>query len=259
MNPQASPVLDAAAKRELRSEGRAGQYLTFALAGEEYGVPILQVREIIEFTRVTPVPMTAPWILGIINLRGNVVPVVDLAGRFGLEGADLSKRACIVIVEVENQEGLTVVGVQVDAVREVADLGEEQVQAPPLFGSRVAQESLLGVGQTGDGFALLLDMNRVFPVAQLGDLDPLRETEASTPATRSVASPSSADPGSPDARIEPTAPIQPADTEAGKLAQDASAAEDAIEAPSERPAERPAEEDVEPAKPRRRRRRQATD
>ena len=143
------------------------QYLSFSLAGEEYAIGILRVREILEYDTVTTVPQTPPWIRGVINLRGSVVPVVDLAVKFGLPATPLTKRTCIVIVEVDLEGTQTVMGVMADAVSQVMDLAPQDIEAPPAFGTRVRVDYLRGMGKVGKKFVLLLDIDRVLSAAEL--------------------------------------------------------------------------------------------
>ena len=137
------------------------QYLTFELAGEQYAVGILRVKEIIEFTTLTTVPKTPAWVRGVINLRGQVVPVIDLAVKFGLPPTTVQKTTCIVILEVLLAGETTVMGVVADAVSQVIDLPAHEVEAPPAFGTQVEVDYLLGMGKLGNKFALILDIDRV--------------------------------------------------------------------------------------------------
>jgi purine-binding chemotaxis protein CheW len=137
------------------------QYLTFALAGEEFAIDILRVKEIIEYASPTKVPMTPASIRGVINVRGSVVPVVDLAVRFGLPPGEVTKRTCIIIVEVDLDGDNTMMGIVGDAVNEVTYLTADDIEPPPNFGTRVAVEFLVGFGKIGERFVLLLDVNRV--------------------------------------------------------------------------------------------------
>jgi purine-binding chemotaxis protein CheW len=137
------------------------QYLTYYLAGEEYAVGILRVKEIIEYDTLTKVPGTPPFIRGVINLRGSVVPVVDLAVKFGLPETPVTKRTCIVIVEVDVEDERTVMGVVADAVSQVVDLSSREIEAPPSFGTRVRMDYLQGMGKVDKKFILILDIDRV--------------------------------------------------------------------------------------------------
>ncbi|MFI5234400.1 MAG: chemotaxis protein CheW [Gemmatimonadales bacterium] len=137
------------------------QYLTFQVAEVEYALGILGVREIIEYDTLTRVPNAPTAVRGVINLRGSVVPVVDLAVKFGREECAVTKRTCIVIVECVLDEQPAVMGVLVDAVCQVMDLAPDDIEPPPAFGAGVRIEFLLGMGKTGRGFVLLLDMDRL--------------------------------------------------------------------------------------------------
>jgi purine-binding chemotaxis protein CheW len=136
------------------------QYLTFHLAGEEYAVGILAVKEIIPCGALTKVPQTPASICGVINLRGNVVPVVDLAVKFGLGASALTHRSCIVIVEVALDSEPTTMGILADSVSQVMDFSADDVVAPPVFGTRVNTSFLLGMGRSGSKFVLLLNIDR---------------------------------------------------------------------------------------------------
>lgn len=143
------------------------QYLTFFLADEEYAVNIQKVKEIIEYSSVTKVPKVPRWIRGVINLRGNVVPVVDLAVRFGLDERPTTKTTCIVIVEVQQDTETTVMGVIADAVNQVIELNPGDIEQPPAFGTRVRLEYLAGMGKLGKKFALILNIDHVLSAAEL--------------------------------------------------------------------------------------------
>lgn len=144
-----------------------GQYLTFFVAGEEYAVSILKVKEIIEYDTVTVVPNTAPWIRGVTNLRGNVVPVIDLAVKFGLPASQVSKFSCIVITEVSYDGEKLTMGVVADSVSQVVDFLENEIEAPPPFGTRLRIEFLLGMGSIGKKFCLILDIDKVLSADEL--------------------------------------------------------------------------------------------
>src|SRR5215471_14600845 len=137
------------------------QYLTFFLSGEEYAISILRVKEIIGYDTVTPIPKTPTWVRGVINLRGNVVPVVDLAVRFGLGEAPVTKTSCIIIVEWQQENRDTMMGVMADSVSQVMDISAEDVQPVPAFGTRIIVDYLHGMVQQGKKFALLLNIDRV--------------------------------------------------------------------------------------------------
>lgn len=143
------------------------QYLTFRIAGEEYAVGILRVKEIVEYGAVTKVPQTPPWIRGVINLRGSVVPVIDLAVKFGLESSPITKWACIIFIELELDSELVVMGVVADAVSQVVDLAAEDIEPPPAFGTNVRVDFLLGMGKLGKSFVLILDIDQVLSTSEL--------------------------------------------------------------------------------------------
>lgn len=148
----------------------SGQYLTFTLQQEVYGLDILRVREIIEYARPTSVPMMPAFVHGVINLRGNVVPVIDLAQRFGRPATSLHARTCVVILEVETAEGPVAIGVLVDAVNAVLDLDGEQIEPAPSFGTGLRQDFIRGMARTEAGFIILLDVARVLSVDDMSAL-----------------------------------------------------------------------------------------
>ena len=147
--------------------GDSTQYLGFYIAGEEFAIGILRVKEILEHGTITKVPTTPAWIRGVINLRGSVVPVVDLAVKFGLPGSPVTRTTCIVIVELELDGERTVMGVMTDAVTQVLELAPEAIEPPPPFGSRVRVDYLVGMGKLGEKFVLLLDVDRVLSASEL--------------------------------------------------------------------------------------------
>jgi len=170
------------------------QYLTFLLANEEYAIGILKVKEIIEYDTVTTVPKTPKWVRGVINLRGAVVPVVDLAIKFGLELKPVTKTTCIVIVETQFESQNTTIGILVDAVSQVMELATEDLQPVPEFGTRVKVDYLLGMAQLGKKFALLLDVDKVLSTDELLHLNGVASSveegqaaEAGVPVTSEAA------------------------------------------------------------------------
>ncbi len=137
------------------------QYLTFTLQGSVYGLDILQVREIIEYVRPTSVPMMPESMHGVINLRGRVVPVIDMARRFGGGATELRPRTCIVIVEVRTHFGALALGILVDGVNSVLDLSPAQIEPPPAFGAGLRRDFIQGMARTDAGFIVLLHIARV--------------------------------------------------------------------------------------------------
>lgn len=146
------------------------QYLTFFLASEECAISILKVREIIEYHAVTTVPQMPNWVQGVLNLRGLVVPVVDLTAKFGMEQKPVGKTTCIVIVETQFENQQTIVGLIVDAVSQVMELSADDIQPVPDFGTRVKMDYLIGMARSGRKFALLLDVDKVLTTEELHDL-----------------------------------------------------------------------------------------
>ena len=155
------------------------QYLTFSLAGEEYAVGVLSVKEIIEHEVVTRVPKAPVWIRGVINLRGGVVPVVDLAVKLGLPASPITKRTCIVIVEASLNGERALMGVMADSVDQVVEIPPHDVAPPPAFGMRMRIDYLRGMARAGRGFVLLLDIDRVLSAEEL-----LAAASAAAPAAQ---------------------------------------------------------------------------
>jgi len=140
---------------------REGKYLTFSLAGEEYGIGILKIREIIGMLPITAVPETPAFVKGVINLRGKVIPVVDLRLRFGMPEIDYTERTCIIVVEMKGPAGVVSIGAVVDAVSEVLNIKAEDIADTPSFGAKFNTDFILGMAKMGKGVKLLLDIERV--------------------------------------------------------------------------------------------------
>jgi len=153
------------------------QYLSFLAAGEEYAISIVRVKEIIEFSTVTHVPAAAAAIRGVVNLRGCVVPLVDLAVRFGLPPTEVTKRSCVVIVELAMEGESVVVGILCDAVSQVVDLPAGRIQPPPTFGTRAHAKFLSGMAEVGKKFVLILDLDRTLENVDLIELAEAAPTE----------------------------------------------------------------------------------
>lgn len=146
---------------------RGQQYLTFSVGGELFGLAIAAIKEIIEYRQLTDVPMMPPFMRGVINLRGRVVPVIDLSARFGRPAADVTRRSCIVILEVNQQQLQYDIGVVVDAVSAVVEIADQQIEPPPSFGARLRSDFISGMGKLGDAFVIILDIDRVLSVDEL--------------------------------------------------------------------------------------------
>lgn len=152
----------AMAEKQAASEtGNGGQYLIFTLGGEAYAIGILAIKEIMEYGMLTEVPMMPAVVRGVINLRGAVVPVIDLAARFGRPPTKVAKRTCIVIVELEHDGEREDVGVMVDTVNEVLEIPGSEIEPAPSFGARIRTEFISGMGKVNGKFVILLDTNRV--------------------------------------------------------------------------------------------------
>jgi purine-binding chemotaxis protein CheW len=146
------------------------QYLTFRLDGEAFATGIARVREVLEYTHVTRVPRTPDYMLGVINLRGNVVPVVDLRKQFGMATSAPTVDTCIIIIEVNVDGEATVLGALADSVQEVIELKAEQMEPAPSLGTRVDNRFIRAMGKLDDRFVIVLDMDRVFSMEQLTGL-----------------------------------------------------------------------------------------
>jgi len=146
---------------------REGKYLTFSLAGEEYGIGILKVREIIGMMTVTPVPQTPEFVKGVINLRGKVIPVIDLRLRFGLDATAYTERTCIIVVEIHGESGSIPMGIVVDAVSEVLNIRSADIENTPSFGVKLNTDFILGMAKTDGGVKILLDIDKVLGAFQL--------------------------------------------------------------------------------------------
>jgi len=165
------------------TELKVQQYLTFMIGREEYAVSLLKVKEIIEYDTVTQVPKTPEWIRGVINLRGSVVPVIDLAVKFRQAPSVAGKLTCIVITEIQSeiQSGVergdesAVMGIMADSVRQVIDLRPQDIEESPSFGTRVKVDYLLGMARSGKKFCLLLDTEKVLSTDELLELPELAE------------------------------------------------------------------------------------
>ena len=139
----------------------AGKYLTFALGPEEFGLQILKVREIIGYMEVTAVPQTPHFVKGVINLRGQVIPVVDLRAKFSMEAIEVTEQTCIIVVETSQGSRKSSTGIVVDRVQEVLDITEESIEEAPDFGTAVETSFILGMGKIGNSVKILLDIDRV--------------------------------------------------------------------------------------------------
>lgn len=146
---------------------KEGKYLTFSLAGEEYGIGILKVKEIIGIMPITPVPQTPSHIKGVINLRGKVIPVIDLRLKFFLSAAEFTERTCIIVAEIAARQGTITMGFVVDAVSEVLNIKGTDIEATPSFGTSIDTEFILGMAKTDGGIKILLDIDKTLSTEEI--------------------------------------------------------------------------------------------
>ncbi len=150
---------------------REGKYLTFSMADEEYGIGILKIKEIIGMMPITTVPQTPEFVKGVINLRGKVIPVIDLRLRFGMESIDYTERTCIVVVEIEGSVTTVQIGIVVDAVSEVLNVNGDDIEDTPAFGTKLNTEYILGMAKMEGGVKILLDIDKVLNADEISILE----------------------------------------------------------------------------------------
>jgi purine-binding chemotaxis protein CheW len=154
-----APFVDAA--------NREGKYLTFSLAGEEFGIGILKIREIIGMLPITSVPETPAFVKGVINLRGKVIPVVDLRRRFGIPTMDYTERTCIIVVEIAGPAGTVSMGAVVDSVSEVLNIKGTDIDDTLSFGTQLKTDYIFGMAKVGKGLKILLDIEKVLTIGEM--------------------------------------------------------------------------------------------
>lgn len=162
-----------AVQQEEQGRNLEGKYLTFALGKEEYGIGILKVREIIGLMDITAVPHTPHYIKGVINLRGRVIPVLDLRIKFDMPEREYDERTCIIVVEVQGPSGAVQVGMLVDSVSEVLNISGEEIEPPPAFGGSTDTGNIMGMAKVKDKVKILLDIDLVIGKATLDQLGEL--------------------------------------------------------------------------------------
>ncbi len=150
---------------------KEGKYLTFALANEEYGISILKVKEIIGMMPITPVPQTPGYVKGVINLRGKVIPVLNLRLRFGMEEIEYTERTCIIVVEIAGHSGNVLIGIVVDSVSEVMNIKGEDIEDTPTFGTTLNTDYILGMAKMEGGVKILLDIDRVLSEEEIATFE----------------------------------------------------------------------------------------
>ncbi|RZB35774.1 MAG: purine-binding chemotaxis protein CheW [Desulfobacteraceae bacterium Eth-SRB2] len=146
---------------------KEGKYLTFTLAGEEYGIGILKIKEIIGMIPVTSVPKTPEFVKGVINLRGKVIPVIDFRLRFGMESIDYTERSCIIIVEVLGPSGKVMMGIVVDSVSEVLNIKSDEIDETPRFGVALNTDYILGMAKSDKSVKILLDIDQILATSEM--------------------------------------------------------------------------------------------
>lgn len=154
--------------------GKEGKYLTFTLDNEQYGIGILKIKEIIGMIPITPVPRTPEYVKGVINLRGKVIPVIDLRQRFSIGVVDSTDRTCIIVVEVESLSGTVMMGILVDSVSEVLNIKGEEIEHTPTFGTKVDTDYILGMAKMDGGVKILLDIDRVLSAGEVRELEKMK-------------------------------------------------------------------------------------
>lgn len=155
-------------KQSEKEGGKEGKYLTFTLADEEYGIGILKIKEIIGMMPITSVPRTPDYVKGVINLRGKVIPVMDLRLKFGMEGIGYTERTCIIVVESAGEVSKVLIGIVVDSVSEVLNIKSNEIDDAPEFGTNLESEYILGLAKMEEGVKILLDIDRVIRVNGMG-------------------------------------------------------------------------------------------
>ncbi len=148
----------------------AGKYLTFKLGEEDYGLEILKVQEIIQMQAVTKVPRTPGYVRGVINLRGKVIPVIELRQKFNMESRKDTDKTCIIVVQIVHRDMKIVMGTLIDEVKEVLDIKAENIEETPSFGASINTEFILGMGKIGQSLKILLDIDKVLSVKEVETL-----------------------------------------------------------------------------------------
>jgi purine-binding chemotaxis protein CheW len=157
-------------QKKIQSVEVIKQYLTFRIGNENYGLELSQTREIIEYSGITEVPLMPNFLRGVINLRGEVVPVIDLAVRLGRKSIEVQKRTCIIVVELQNNEQNHVLGLLADSVSEVIEMNDENIEDAPSFGANIRADFIQGIAKREDEFVVLLDANNALSIRELAHL-----------------------------------------------------------------------------------------
>jgi len=163
-----SETIDQAVKTMADKEGK---YLTFTLGEEEYGIGILKIREIIGIMPITSVPRTPEFVKGVINLRGKVIPIIDLRLKFGMESIEYTDRTCIIVVEISGGESTIQIGIIVDTVSEVLNIKSEDIEETPTFGTSLDTDYILGMAKVSGAVKILLDIDKVLSSDEISAID----------------------------------------------------------------------------------------
>ncbi|MBU2513302.1 chemotaxis protein CheW [bacterium] len=154
------------------------QYLTFKLSEEIFALDIAKVREVLEFSKVTKVPQTPDMMIGVINLRGSVVPVINLRLKFGMGESERTVNTCIIIIEVSIEDEVTMIGALVDSVNEVMDMDAEDIEPPPKIGTQLKTEFIKGMGKQEERFVIILDIEKIFSMEELAIVQDVTKEES---------------------------------------------------------------------------------
>ena len=159
----------------VNKKSETGSYLAFELNKDIFAIDVLQVREILEYSKITRIPQLPEYIKGVINLRGSVVPVIDMREKFGMEKTEITIETCIIVVEVELDNESTVIGAMVDKVEEVFELESKEIEPAPRMGTRLNTKFIRGMGRRDEEFIILLEIDKVFSTAELIALQDVAE------------------------------------------------------------------------------------
>lgn len=150
---------------------KTGKYLTFSLEEEEYGIGILKVKEIIGMMLITPVPKTPDFVKGVINLRGKVIPVIDLRSKFNMASTPYNDRTCIIIVEIDSADATVLIGIVVDSVSEVLNIREDEIEDAPAFGTKLDTHYILGLAKKNGSVKILFNIDKVLSISEIAALE----------------------------------------------------------------------------------------
>lgn len=167
---------------DLRQSQEEAQYLTFMLGGEMFAIGILGIKEILEYGQLTSVPMMPAFVRGVINLRGAVVPVIDLSARFGRHNAEVTRRSCIVIIEADNDGNTQDIGLMVDSVSAVLEIARSEIEPPPAFGAKIRADFISGMAKVNGAFVIVLNVDQVLSVDEMTLLSEASDPALATPS-----------------------------------------------------------------------------